>query len=309
MAELMVVRPEDGRTASTNNCPVVTKQRAFVVDKGVAATLEYELRGADGSPLDLSEYVCDDPRYASSPDEASADSAESDNAQCGQVIFRFADAVSPEYNDPSPQQVIGRSKDAENGVVRVDLPKAITDFAGLWDVAIGITDRNGNVVLVNKALLSIERGLFGNITEQLDGPPTLQEVRMQLRDTMLENSLNDLPEFSDQEIIFCLGKPLRNWNETPPPVGRATARNFRYRENWLKAVCGELFAIAATWYTRNKFEAQGAGVADNALNKSQEYGMAAQMLQQQWTQWMMVKKNQISSAQFMGSFGSGYDRG
>ncbi len=306
MAELTVVRPEDGRTASTQNCPALTKQRAFVVDRGVAATLEWEVRDASGLPIDLSEHLCDDPSYAATPEEASADSEASDNGNCGQVVFRFADAVSPDCDQPI--QVVGRTKDAVNGLVRVDLPISVYDHTGLWDVSIGIKDHAGRIVLVNKGLLSVERGLFGDRNDPVSGSPTLQEVRMQLRDTMLENSLNNLPEFSDQEIVFCIGKPLRIWNETPPPVGRVNARNFPYRENWLKAVCAELFAMAAVWYMRNKFNAAGAGVVDESLDKSKDYTDVAQQLQAAWMQWMLLEKNRISSAQFMGSFGSGYSR-
>lgn len=281
MTLAVVIEPEDGNTAATNGCPVLTKDRMFVVDRGIVPTLRWEMRDAGGQPVDLAGLL---------------------NGDEGSVEVRLADALTP----GNLTTLDGSFVAGNDNKVEFDLTADLTSQSGLWDIAIGVKNDADELLLINKANLSIERGLFGDFSVQKYGPPSLSDIRMQLRDTMLENSLHELPEFSNQEIIFCLGKPLRNWNETPPPVFRATAANFPYRENWLKAVCGELFAMAATWYTRNRFQAAGGGIQDDALGKAQEYTAASQAMLQQWQQFMTLEKAKISANQFMSSFGSDY---
>lgn len=292
MANPVIVIPADGATAASNGCPVLTKERVAVVERGVAASLQWQIRDNDGNPVDLTSLLGNDP-----PTPVG-----------GSVSFRFADAISPDSGH-APLALVGYLVDAPSGTVQCDLTNRVTAVARLLAVGVGISNAGNQLVLVNNGILSVERGLFGDWSKQADGPPTLADLRMQLRDTMLENSLTDLPEFSDQEIIFCLAKPLRVWNETPPPVFQARASNFGcYRENWLKATCGELFTMAAMWYRRNRFNAAGGGIQDDSLAKAPEYDQAAQLLQQQWTQWMQLEKNRISALQFMGTFGSAYGR-
>ncbi len=285
MAE--TVRPVD---ATADGCPVLAKGRVVVADKGTNPTLVWELRDRDGNPLDVSAYLCD------------SQESEENSEQCGQVIFRFADAVLP----GTIQQVIGRAVDGGvTGLLEVDLPDVITDQATIWQFQVAVTNSAGKIQHMNSGLLSIERGLFGDV-DQLTGPPTLQELRLMIRDSAAENSRLQDFEFSDIEVVHAITRPIMQWNERPPQIGKVVPASFPYRENWAKAAVGELLQLAAHNYRRNKTQMSAAGVTDQSLDRDNPYEAKAQLLRQEWLAFVDHEKVRINANMAWGTHSSGW---
>lgn len=267
-----------------NDCPVLNKDRVITMYRGVCATLEFQLHDRQGSPLDFSAYVFDTDPYAG-PTTTTAEPG-------GQVIFRFRDAFG---STPEIIQVVGWAHDAAEGLVRVDLPSEITDQANIYRFNVAITDVDGHIRYVDQGLLSVEQSLFADGDPvNLQGPLTLNEIRLSLRDTIQENDLHEDFEFSDAEIITCIMRPLQEWNEQPPSVATFTARDFPFRHHWLLAVTGYLLRIAAHWYRRNKLQATHGGIQVDDKNKDQAYLEAAQLLLEEWRKFIRQKKIEIN---------------
>ncbi len=290
-----VVRPED---ALAENCPVLTKERAVLCQQGVASTVEWQLRDSDGNPIDLTACT------------AQADSATSLDPEIvkwgGEIVVRFTDAVMP---TGCFAQVNGTVTDAVNGLVRFNVPAIIYDEANIYLVGIGISNLQGQIVYATTGLLSVERGLFGR-QDQVYGPPTIQEIRLQLRDTVADNTLLAAIEYSDAEIVYSLTRPLREFAETPPPITQQySGKNFPWHDAWLKATCANLLKIAAETYRRNRLATQQGGLTIDDKNKEAPYLQAAIMLSQEWKEFMTRKKLQLNADNSIGYIRSGYGYG
>lgn len=195
--DFSIVRPED---AVADGCFVLSKQRAAIATKGQAARLEWQIRGRDGQPLDLSLCEC------TGSDEGN-----------GGVKVRFSDAFSScaigLWEDDA--EII----DAETGLVQVDVPAAAIERASIYQLQFAVVGCDEKVKAVDNGWLSVERGMFAEDGNGVQGPPTLMELRMRLRDTMVENSLLAQVEFSDAEIIYAVQRPVQEFNEEPPNLG------------------------------------------------------------------------------------------
>lgn len=293
-SEERIVRPGD---AYAENCPVLTKQRTVYVDKGVAAVIEWEFRDANGNPVDLSACVEDDDSMTSVS-----------TTLIGSAVARFREAIDDSqcnaiYESPAV------SSDPASGVLRFLVPEAIADKSGIYALSVGILNESGKLMAVNNGLLSVERGLFGDLTQQT-GPPTLLEMRLVMRDSVPDNSLLDGLEYSDSEIVHALSRPLREFNETPPPlttVFRST--DFPWREHWLKASVGYLMTIAADSYLRNKMQSAHGGITIDDKNKDVAYRAVAELLLGQWRTFLLRQKATLNAAQAIGDVTSFYGGG
>jgi hypothetical protein len=296
MAEALVT-PED---SVNENCPLRSKTRIVFSDKGVCSTIEWEVRDKNGDVLDLSNWVCTD-----ADGDGEADDAETDPELCGQVIVRFADAAMPS----EITQAIGWSTDPVNGIIKVDIPTNVNQYSGVYMMDVAITQQTDTdeykIMHIDHGLVSIERGLFGDTTRVI-GPPTIRELRIALRDTMMENSLLSDVEFDDAEIVNALARPLRQWNETPPPVAFFNSQEFPFHEHWLKASMALLMRSAAYWYERNNIGATHGGVTLNDRSKMQPYMIMAQELYKEWEEFIISKKVSINAARCMGYVSSPY---
>jgi hypothetical protein len=292
---------------STNEgCPLLTKTRVIIATKGLCSVVEWQVRDKSGQPMDLGDWICADSDGDSEYDESELESSEP-YPLCGQVIFRFADAASPSY----VYQAIGWSPDPETGIVRVQLPADLVAYPGLYLMQVGISAQTSADVYtlkyIDKGILSIERSLFGSVDlGDLLGPPTLQEIRIALRDSGLENSLLSDVEFDDTEILHALARPLRQWNETPPPIAYFDSRSFPYHEHWLKATMALLMRSAAYWYERNRLATSAGGVTVDDKNKMQTYMLMAQGIYKEWEQFIIDKKVSINVARCYGIVSSPY---
>jgi len=256
---------------------VLNKIRAVTVDEGSYSIIEWQLRRANGQTIVLGNTV-------------------------NQVIFRFTDGAGV---DPQIVQVIGSVADADEGLVRCELPSALVDNSGLFAMNVGVTDSLARIWAQDKGYLSVERGLFGDIGN-LSGPPTLGELRLTLRDTLLENNLLDDVEYDDSELFLAIVRPIQEWNETPPPVAYYDTRTFPFREAWLNAIAAKLLKTAAVWYERNRLAASHGGVNVDDKNKLNPYLLLAQQFDTHWKQFIVSKKVEINASLAYGSVGSSY---
>ena len=275
-----------------NDCPVITKTRVVSVAKGVCDTVVWEIRDRNGAVVDVSSYL---------------DVGNPPTADDGQVIFRFNDATG---STNLIHQVIGYTEstaDAQVGKVKVSLTNALVNDAGIYSFEVGITDKNNSsaLVVVDRGMLSVERGFFGN-AGNVSGPPTIGEIRMQLRDTQIENDLWDDVEFDDAEILWSLARPIREWNETPPNVKHYTSQNFPFHHYWLIACTANLLKIAASWYQRNHLPASHGGITVDDKNKANPYLQVAMQLQGEWQDFIKTKKVELNAALVYGRVDSPY---
>lgn len=289
-ADFAVISPED---ATVDGCPVLTKTRVVTSSKGVAATIEWTFRDNAGNAINLTDCL----------GECESDASETSAETCPSVVVRFGNALTEGFVGYC--EVEATIVDAANGVVRAELPEEVSANAGIYVMDWAVLGTDGNPLLVNRGFLSVERGLFGN-DYQGGGPPTLGEIRIQLRDSAVENSLLDNVEYSDAEIITSILRPIQEWNETPPPVGRFNTNNFPYRYNWLNAIVANLLMIAAHWYARNKLQSTAAGVNLNDRDKDNPYLVVADRLRQEWKSFILVKKVEINAKMAYGTVGSHY---
>lgn len=262
------------------DCPILNKVRAITVPEGGYSTIEWQIRDNAGAVVDLTSNV-------------------------NQVIFRFYDGSDA---DPRIPQIIGSVHDAATGTVRCILDEDFVANAGMFFMNIGITDSQARIWVQDKGYLSIERGLFGDTdyTESMLGPPTLGELRLVLRDTLVENNLLDDVEFDDAELYYNIVRPIQEWNHMPPPVAVFTTRNFPFREAWTNAVVGKLLRTAAIWYERNRLAAAHGGITVDDKNKMNPYLVLAQQFDGEWKQFVTAKKVEYNVAQCYGTVSSPY---
>lgn len=282
-----------------DGCQILTRARAFVVDQGSVPTLEYTFRDRrSGAPVDLTQLFGAGGDSVSSP------------GWTGQVRVRVKEAVARgDVSDNPVYELKAVPHAPAAGVVRVGLDPRITAAAGVYFMSWGVENVAGQMLLVNNTLLSVERSLFAPSLDTVTswvGPMTLGEVRTAIRDSeSTENLRLDDVEFSDDEILDAIIRPLEYWNEMPPPLRpQATTRNFTYRFHWRQGTVARLYLMAANWYRRNKQQLQAGGLADDDLNRDQAYDGKGQQLWQEYTDWVKLKKLQLNTALFAGVISS-----
>ena len=270
-SDLDTVSPTDAR--NLYNCPVVTKTRTINVDRGQEAAVEWEVRDGNGKVVNLT-------------------------ACASNIVVRFQDA----FRCPADvTEIEATVVEASSGLITFDLPTALVASARIYSMQIGVLDDDDKVIFTDKGFLSVERGLFDMNPECSDGPITIGEIRLQLRDTMIENSLREIVEFSDAEIIHSIMEPIRYWNERPPPIGQFNPNTFPWRYHWLRGTIANLFKISAAWYLRNKLNVTHGGAQDDDLNRDRDYANMAMLYDKEWKEFVDAKKTEINITLCWGS--------
>lgn len=277
--ELLEAVPVD---AVADGCTVKMKTRTVLTQRGKASVVNWELRDKSGNPIDVSELV-----------DATFE-------------IRMQD-VFGEYPIAS---IEGALVDDTDGTITFTLPETVYNQAGIYNVNVAVKNADDEIVYIDTGLLSNERTLYGISSGQCDdpGPLTIQEIRLQMRDTMIENNLLDQVEYDDTEIIHAMVQTLREWNETPPPVARFNAHDYPFRYNWLMGTCGNLMRIAAQHYLRNDLQSSHGGVNLGDKAKAQPYLSVAGQMLQEWKMFIRLKKVEINAQRAFGSIGSSYYR-
>jgi hypothetical protein len=288
---------------AVDDCPILTRFKAFVVSQGVCAVLEHVFRDrVTGNPVDLSGWL------------ASGVSASTSTPPAGTVKLRAKEWLGAGYSplrNPVWEQW-GNPVNPAKGVVRARLTPDMVEHAGIYQLNWAVVGEDGRPVVVDRGILSVERSLFPALDATLAGdlgPPTLQEVRTGLKDSSAsENLLLDDVEFADDEILTALAEPVRRWNESPPPIETFTTRDFPFRGAWLSGVKAELYKMAAAKYRRNKANMSGGGVQIADLDKEKEYNAEGARLSQEYDDWLIRKKVEWNLRKFSGASLSPYYR-
>lgn len=281
-------------------CPVLTRLAAYVADRGLAAVCRHTLRDRVGTPLDLT-FLAGHPGLSSPDPAVTAAAAAVDPWPAGSGV---PPVVLPAY--PSPD---------ESGAVELPLPPALVATTGLYRLSLVVRDAAGRPVRTDRAVLSVEptpwslaAGGTGAAASDPCPTPTVRELRQRLVDTGPADNLRlDDVEFSADQLLLALERPVAYWNEQPP-VGadKFTVRTFPFRDQWLDAAVGYLHQEAATHYRRNSLAAQVGGVARDSLDREQAYRAEADRLLGQYRQFVQTARTARSRARAWGGLGSGY---
>ena len=300
-SDLSLVEPG---AVSHEGCPLLTRQRVVVVDKGVKATVRWEMRNRDGSVVDLSSCLSCDTVLTEVSESLSVSLSESVEGECGTVIVRIGSCDE----QGAIYEVTGEADTPALGLVRFQLPQQVYNVAGIWRVQIAITDGAGDPVFMNSGLISVERGMFGDLTK-MTGPPTLNEIRLHIRDTEVENDLLMDVEFDDDEIVAAMIRPVQYWNEIPPRLRRHVynCATFPFRMHWLNGIVAQLLRTAAHHYLRNKLQASHGGLNLNDRDKNDEYMRMSALYWSEYEEFVLRKKVELNAAQTFGSVTSEYD--
>lgn len=187
--------------------------------------------------------------------------------------------------------------DDEEGLVELSLAATDLKWAGIWTAA--VVCYTGEVAVAEfKAYLEVAWGIAHDTYKQGGHPVPLGifSVRMALRDFSAEyNTLLEDLEYSDQEILFAMQRPVDEWNDTPPAITQYTLVTFPWREMHLKATCGYLLQTAAHHYSRNSMNYSAGGVSIQDKAKAQEYLIQAKDLLTEWRRNLKLKKRELNT--------------
>jgi len=280
------------------------RMRSIRIQQSQHAKINWAILDPSGFPVDLT--ACGFPSDSSE--------SSSDGSDVTGVGFRFrmrenlSLGITPE---PSRTEYEVNLIDGSEGKVEICLDKCATAVPGVYFAEIGVFDNYGTdeeiMLFSNVFYVLIERGQFGGRKNQ-GGPPSIMEIRLHLRDSGPEESLLlDNIKFDDAEIALAISRPIQQWNETPPDLGRRyTTQNFPWRYHWLEAICANLFWMVAENFRANNLQYSAAGVQVNDQDREPNYERAAERRSAEWKQWMKRKKSEINLNMGYGSVGSTY---
>lgn len=203
----------------------------------------------------------------------------------------------------------GSIADASVGFVQATLASDAVAYPGISYAEFGIF-LNGALVFSNVFYLIIEPSQFSGNNLTPNGPPTIPELRLFLRDVDPAGNLwVQSFEWDLAEMAACISRPIYEFNEAPPPLDQTwTTASFPWRHNWMKASCGYLMRMAADWYRRVHLPYGGiGGITTDDKKKFQEYDARGKELIDEWKEWLRFKKVQLNMEAWVGCFGSSYD--
>ena len=290
-----------------DGCPVLPKLQCHEVQMGQDARLLWHFKNPQGEPINLTNCLssCS---VSSQPDPTPFDPL---GNPCG-AILRMRELTGIDPIKDKIYSINVSVLDAAAGLVKADaLPDAIVRFPGVYLEEWAFFTSDHRMLFSNQCCTFVRRGLFGvnaNPYMRNFGPPTLEEIRLAMRDNApADNMLLDDVEFDAAEIAQAVLRPIQYWNETPPPIQPLmTTKTFPFREMWLLGIQSYLFDMVASHYRRNQLNYNAGGVAVDDKNKEQQYRAASNLLQQQFREMLRAKKIEINIGLFSGTLGSPY---
>jgi len=290
-----------------DGCPVLPKLQCHQVQMAQDARLLWNFKSPQGDFVDLSDCLsgCSLSSTSGTPFDPIG------TPGCGPTLrIREITGYDPVRDKIHPVNVT--IMDASTGLVRADpLPDAVMRHPGVYLEEWAFFDGYGNMLFSNQCCTFVRRGLFGvnpNPNMRNLGPPTIEEIRLAMRDNApADNVLLDDFEFDAAEIAQAVTRPIQYWNETPPPImPPQTTKTFPFREMWLLGIQAYLFDMVASHYRRNQLAYTAGGVAVDDKNKEQQYRNTSTLLNQQFREMLRAKKMEINIASFSGTMGSPY---
>lgn len=292
-----------------DGCPVLPKLQCHEIQMGQDARLEWTMRTSNGDPVNLTDCAnsCAS-TSATTPDEAYDALG---TPPCG-ISLRMRELTGL---SPSTDPVACITADivtAASGYVRAQsLPDSIVREPGIYLEEWALFSEDHRMIFSNQSLCFVRRGLFGvsgDTSQYGMGPPSIEEIRLTLRDNAsADNLLLDNVEFDGAEIAQAVLRPIQYWNEIPPPLRpQLTTKSFPFKEIWLKGIQAYLYRMAANTYRRNRLAYSAGGVSVDDNNKEQEYAAAGSAMLREFQDMVQAKKVEINIAGFSGSITSQY---
>lgn len=321
--------------------PLPARRRAVSVQQGACSTARFQLLDARGDPYDLTAFTAANYTLAAAVRETLGRSSENAvfdvgtievPASSGWVVVPLPRTVTNAAGVYVLETVITDDTDyprcaADGEVVTAmgaldDDVYRITTNARTYDFATGVVPVVGVdqtlylkqqlvkdvcIVVANTLYLAVERGVHGTPDPSNEGPPTLAEVRLHLRDFPESNLLLDEYEFDHAEVLLAAERCVAYFNELRPPLSmRFDTRTFPYRYHWMEGISYLLYRTAAAWHRRNRLPYSAGGVTIDDVGKEREYLQAAQLHEATWKDWARREKLALNIAEGYGSVGSEY---
>lgn len=292
-----------------DGCPVLPKLQCHEIQQGQDARLLWEFKNQDGEAVNLTECDAQCSESSESVDEEAFDTV---GTPVCTVQLRMREITGNCRQDKVfviPVDIL----DSDSGVVRAcPLPEELLRAPGVYMEEWGVFTPDTRMLFSNQCCTFIRRGLFGLTSTNRDniGPPTIEEIRLALRDNSPEdNLLLDDIEFDSAEIAQAVIRPINYWNEVPPPIRPVqTTKTFPFKEIWMLGIQSYLLETAAHHYRRNQFAYQAGGIAVDDKNKEQAYAIKANEMRLRFQELARAKKIEINISLFAGSVGSEYSR-
>jgi hypothetical protein len=290
-----------------DGCPVLPKLQCHEVQMGQDARLLWHFKNPEGDEVNLAACVGSCESQSSPPAEA-FDAIGTPG--CG-IQLRLRELTGCDPRDQVfcvPVEIL----EAGTGYVRAEaLPDKLVREPGVYLEEWGVFTPDNRMIFSNQCCTFVRRGLFGlsqDVNKRNLGPPTIEEIRLAMRDSSrTDNLLLDDVEFDAAEIAQAILRPLNYWNEIPPPIRPAqTTKTFPFREMWMLGIQAYLMEIAAHNYRRNHLPYNAGGVAVDDKNKEQAYAAKSMQLLQRFQEMARAKKIEINISLFSGSVGSAY---
>lgn len=197
------------------------------------------------------------------------------------------------FND-SYTEVDCAVSDPDSGMLEVYIPAGIMNEPGLHLASIQVYNLDGKLIYQLPRYLEITPKLLS-----VNRPVTVAEVRFALRDYPEANTLLNDVEFSDNEIAYCITKPVEKWNSMLPDVGQYDIHNFPWRQAHLGATIGELMKMASVHYMRNHLPYSSGGLSVDDKNKA---GVYMQLAQEETARFENFCRERKFEANVMGGF-------
>jgi len=249
-----------------------------------------------GETLDLTQYPLI-PIGSSS----SSSSSSSDDEFSGVCI-----TLKGWYTDATPyasrKAWIKDEADAKIGVVRLDTGGDFSLKAGIW-LGMAVVWESGVQQRIFPFYYEVQPNLRAAM---VSGALSTWEVRMAMRDMCPDgNFLLDSVEFSQEEIMWAIRRPIEYWNDALPPVAPFTVDSFPFRYQWLNATVGELLLMAALWMRRNDLDYSAAGLQIMDTKKWPDYHTLGTEKLDTWKKYVEEKKKSLNAEAAYGSL-TGY---
>jgi hypothetical protein len=269
-----------------NGCIPYDKDPGTVILTGGAeADVVYQIRNSRGEPVDLSSFFSD-------PNDILA------------VRFCYAD-----NSRISVAEMTGEVIEAATGKVKFTLPKVIYDHSCIYFFYFSIREQitlpDGSITysdvkkaIPGRGILLIEWSPWMDPDQHC--VPAIQDIRRKLDDFVSKNDLLNQYEFTTDDIVHAIARPVHIWNETPPDLRRYryTIGNFPYYDYWIIGVVGELMEIASIHYMRNKLQSNHGGISGDEKNRDQQYLMYAQKYKKEFLDFVIAKKRESNNQGF-----------
>ncbi len=261
---------------------IPTKRRAIYVAQGAKATSLITILDNLGNPVNLEP--CD----------------------TGEVRVKIREVLSTRTADIVT--VSGSFYSPGEGVISVEIPSSVRNNPAVYLLEVGLYDDDDELTYTNQLFLWVNKGLFGSPTHKAGGPPSLDEVRLFIRDNgPEENRLLDDFEFDLAEICHGATNAVRLWNESQPPIDMCfNTKTYCVPFRWLQAIAGHMMMVAAHRFRRNHLPYQAGGIAIDDQNKFQQYDRTGMILMQEYKEWVKQKKTEINCMAAITSTGSPY---